>query len=96
MHAILYTTEDKLYILKLNGFERFPGKLFMSDPSKTASECWCRTLANLLKMLYIERKPDLFMETIETTSQDSELSWETNYTKSRKLLIFNPGKSIGK
>ena len=29
MHAI-YITEDKLYILKLNGFEQFPGKLFTS------------------------------------------------------------------
>ena len=86
----MYNTEDKLYILKLNGFERFPGKLFTStivkseiscmtrDPSKTASECWCCTLANLLKTLYIERKPDLCTETIETTSQDNELSWETN------------------
>ena len=26
----IYNTEDKLYILKLNGFERVPGKLFMS------------------------------------------------------------------
>ena len=26
----MYNTEDKLYILKLNGFERFPDKLFMS------------------------------------------------------------------
>ena len=26
----IYNTENKLYILKLNGFERFPGKLFTS------------------------------------------------------------------
>ena len=26
----IYNTEDRLYILKLNGFERFPGKLFTS------------------------------------------------------------------
>ena len=26
----IYNTENKLYILKLNGFERFPGKLFRS------------------------------------------------------------------
>ena len=31
MHAIyIYNTENKLYILKLNDFERFPGKFFMS------------------------------------------------------------------
>ena len=59
-----------------------------------ASQCWCCTLANLLKTLYIERKPDLCMGTIETTSQDSELSLETNYTKSWKLLIFNPGSPL--
>ena len=29
MHSI-YNTENKLYILKLNGFERFLGKLFTS------------------------------------------------------------------
>ena len=49
-------------------------------------------VSNLLKTLYIERKPGLCTETIETTSQDGELSCETKYTKSRKLLIFNPGK----
>ena len=26
----IYNTENKLYILKINGFERFPGKLFTS------------------------------------------------------------------
>ena len=26
----IYNTEDKLYILKLNSFQPFPGKLFMS------------------------------------------------------------------
>ena len=26
----IYNTENKLYILNLNGFERFPGKLFTS------------------------------------------------------------------
>ena len=57
---------------------------------QTASECWCRKLANLLKTLFIERKPDICTETIKTTKQDSELSQETKYTKSRKLLIFNP------
>ena len=51
----------------------------MTRSFKTASECWCHTLANLLKMLYIESKPDLCTETIETTSQDGELLWETNY-----------------
>ena len=41
---------------------------------KQPVECWCRTLANLLKTLYIERKPDLCTETVETTSQNGELS----------------------
>ena len=31
MHTIyIYNTKDKLYILKLNGFERFPSELFTS------------------------------------------------------------------
>ena len=95
MQAIYNNTEDhKLYILKLNGFERFPGKLFTST---IVSEIF-HTQANLLKMLYIERKHDLCMETVETTSQIGEFHGrETNYfTKSRKLLIFNPGKLPGK
>ena len=38
-------------------------------------------------MLCIERKHDLYTETIETTSQNSDFG-ETYYAKSRNFLIF--------
>ena len=76
-------TEDKLYILKLNGFERFPGKLFTSTIVKRDI---FRTLANLLKTLHIERKPDLCKETVETTNQIGEFC-------GRQTILLNLGNS---
>ena len=35
----IYNTENNLYILKLNGFERFPGKLFTSTIVKRDFMC---------------------------------------------------------
>ena len=79
----IHNTEDKLYILKLNGFERFPGKLFTSTIVKRDI---FRTLANLLKTLHIERKPDLCTETVETTSQNGEFH-------GRQTILLNLGNS---
>ena len=103
----IYNTEDKLYILKLNGFKRFPGKLFTSTIVVSEISCVTRFSQNSQSVLVsytsksnqnvlYRKKPDFCTEIIETTNQDSELSWEMNYTKSRILLIFNPGKSLGR
>ena len=82
----IYNPKDKLNVLKLNGFERFPGKLFTSaivmwdfkrdeiqkwrDPSEMARECWYRALANLIK-------------TYSFTSRESEFYTETIKTTSQ-------------